>query len=89
MIELAKRQHEAGLTADGPVVLLGPAFLEAYDMRDGIGLGDPAANGFETFRTVLAEIEKAPAIQGDDVDLGGEPVVFHCEQGSMMMILLE
>lgn len=60
--------------ADGLVVLLGPAFLQANDVRGWRGGGELVADFRETLMAKLGEEFQAPAIEADDADLLGSIV---------------
>jgi hypothetical protein len=68
VIELAVGQDLAGAPADGAVVVLDPAFLEADDVRDGDLEGDLAADLVEARGAEGGDVEEAPAVEGEEVD---------------------
>lgn len=76
MVVLAIGEDEAGLAADGEVVFLAKDFLEGDDVRLRGGGGDAAADFGEALVAELGDVLEAPAVEGDDVDVGGELVHF-------------
>lgn len=80
VVEFAVREDMTCLRADGGEVFLGPAFLETYDVWDRrrrrrrvgmawCGVGYEVADVGEALAAVLGEVEEAPAVEGEDVDL--------------------
>jgi hypothetical protein len=58
--------------ADREVVFLGPAFLQAYDVGGWVEGGDLAADFCEARIAVFGDEFEAPAIEGEDAEVGGE-----------------
>ena len=58
--------------ADRKVVFLGPAFLQAYDVGGRVESGDLAADFCEARIAVLGDEFQAPAVEGEDAEVGGE-----------------
>jgi len=58
--------------ADGEVVFLGPAFLQAYDVGGRVEGGDLAADFCEARIAVFGDEFEAPAVEGEDTEVGGE-----------------
>lgn len=58
--------------ADREVVFLGPAFLQAYDVGRRVEGGDLAADFCEARVAVFGDEFEAPAVEGEDAEVGGE-----------------
>lgn len=70
MIVFAVGEDGAGGVADGEVVCAGPAFLEGYDAGPRGGGGELDADLGEAGGAVGGEVEEAPAVESDHVELG-------------------
>lgn len=70
-VKLGVGEEVAGGIADGLVVGLDPALLEADDGRGRVGGGDLAANLGEAGLSLGGEGEEAPAVEGEEVDFVG------------------
>jgi len=70
VVEFAVGEHEAGLAADGQVVLLAEELLQSDDVGLGIRGGDTAADFGYAFAAELGDVFEAPAVEGEDVDIG-------------------
>lgn len=83
MIELAIRENLSRAPADGAVVVLDPAFLQAHNVRHGDLEGDLATDLVEARGAEGGDVEEAPAVEGEEVDRGwgfvGVAGVIGCE----------
>lgn len=70
VVELAMGQNGGGGLADGAVVGLGPALLEADDVGRGVEEGELAADFREARRAEGRDVDEAPAVEGEEADLG-------------------
>lgn len=71
VVELAVGQHLARVAPYGSVVRLGPALLEADDVRRGGQPRELAANLIEARLAEVGDVKEAPAVEGQEVQFGG------------------
>lgn len=70
IVELSIGENGCGGLTDGEIVGLGPAFLEADDIRRRVEEGKLAADFSETRGAEVRDVEQAPAVEGEEPDLG-------------------
>lgn len=70
-VEFPVGQDVSRLPPDRAVVLLRPALLEADDLGRLVRDGELAAYLGQSLTAVLGEVFEAPAVEGEDADLGG------------------
>ena len=66
------RQDVRGGFADREEVFLRPALLQADDIGRGVESGDLAADFCEAGVAVFRDVFEAPAVEGEDAQVGGE-----------------
>lgn len=68
MVEFGVGEDVFRKAADGEVIFLGPAFLEADDVRSWNGGGDAVADFHEALVAKGGKVLEAPAVESKDVE---------------------